>query len=750
MVALAHVAALPPTLEDLDSVNFALGVESFDVSQHRPHPPGYPLYIAAGKISDAAVSAIAPDWPRDRRAAVGLAVWSIVAATAAVWVVSAFWMAVGLTPAQSLLATVLALASPLFWLTASRPLTDVPGLVAALAVQAGLLRGLRTLRESPTSGTPSVWWWAAVGAGLIIGVRTQTMWLTGPLLCWCAGELAARGRWRDVAGLAACGAAGVLVWLVPMVIVSGGWNAWVTVLGAQGAEDFIGVEMLATRPSWPLFVEALSRTFVSPWLNSTLAWAVLGLAALGALRLFTRSRGVLALVLLAFWPYCVFHLTFQETATLRYALPMVVPVAALAIVAIAAAARPVAMAAGVALIVATLWVAQPPLAAYGDAGAPIFRAFADLEATVQTPTSAATPTALGMHRRIASEARQAIVWAGEAWPFRLLPTARGGEVAAVVDYWRQGGTGPVWFLANPVRRDLALIDARARALHARYAWHPDTRRLVALARPTDVDAWIVGPPRWMLGRGWAVTPEIGGVTSALGLGPHREPAEAYLRRDRAPLRVVIGGRQLGTDGFAKKTLVARLDGQEIARWPVSPPERNFLQWIDLPSGVPAGEGPYATLTVGVDNPPRSRPVGLEFFDAATHDDVLWVYSRGWHEPEQQSGTGLSWRWMSGTAHLTVAAPQGDLSLTISGESPVRYFAQGVDLIVRSGDVEIGRRHIRDDFTESFVLPAAARAASRSDITLEVSRTFVPAERGDNADRRQLGLRVFDLRIAPSR
>lgn len=745
MVALAHAAALPPTLEDLDSVNFALGVETFDVSTHRPHPPGYPLYIAAGKVSDAAVAAVAPHWSRDQRAAAGLAVWSIVAATAAVWVLHALWSAVGLSPTQSLLATVLALASPLFWLTASRPLTDVPGLVAALAVQAACFSGLRTLRASSTGGAPAAWWWAAAGAGLIVGLRTQTMWLTGPLLFWCVGELAARGRWRDVAGLIASGTLGVLAWSVPMVIVSGGWDASVAVLGAQGAEDFIGVEMLATRPSWPLLVEALSRTFVAPWLHGTLAWVVLGLAVLGTIRLFIRSRGVLALLVLAFWPYCVFHLTFQETATLRYALPMVVPTAALAIVAIAAAARPVAIASGIALIVATLWVAQPPLTAYGDAGAPIFRAFADLEATVRMPAVSA-PTALGMHRRIASEARQAVVWAGEAWPFRFLSTERGGEVAAVVDYWRESGVGPVWFLANPVRRDLALIDARARTLQARYAWHPDTRRLVAMARPTDVDAWIVAPPRWMLGRGWAVTPEIGGVTSALGLGPHRESADAYLRRDPAPLRVVVGGRQLGPEGFARKTLVARLDGQEVGRWPVTPPERHFLHWIDLPSGVPAGEGPYATLSLSVDSAPRSRPIGLEFFDAATHDDVMWVYARGWHEPEQQPGTGLSWRWMSGTSHLTVAAPPGDLTLTISGESPVRYFARGTDLVVRAGDTEVGRRHILDDFVESFVMPAAALAAARGNITLQVSDTYVPADRRESADRRQLGLRVFDLRV----
>src|SRR5207247_4159715 len=44
-----HLPYLPASLEDLDSINFALGLRHFDVAAHQPHPPGYPLYIAAGK-----------------------------------------------------------------------------------------------------------------------------------------------------------------------------------------------------------------------------------------------------------------------------------------------------------------------------------------------------------------------------------------------------------------------------------------------------------------------------------------------------------------------------------------------------------------------------------------------------------------------------------------------------------------------------------------------------------------------------
>ena len=38
--ALAHLPFVVSTLEDIDSLNFALGIADFDPAKHQPHPPG--------------------------------------------------------------------------------------------------------------------------------------------------------------------------------------------------------------------------------------------------------------------------------------------------------------------------------------------------------------------------------------------------------------------------------------------------------------------------------------------------------------------------------------------------------------------------------------------------------------------------------------------------------------------------------------------------------------------------------------
>src|SRR5687767_13778524 len=148
----AHLPFLAPSLEDIDSINFALGLRDYDVAQHQPHPPGYPVYIALGRLSLAVMQVVRPGLEAMRAEALALAIWSAAGAAAALIAAGAlFSMLPGRTGASGggagdergaglygppFWAAVLLACAPLFWMSGLRPLSDMPGLAAALAAQA--------------------------------------------------------------------------------------------------------------------------------------------------------------------------------------------------------------------------------------------------------------------------------------------------------------------------------------------------------------------------------------------------------------------------------------------------------------------------------------------------------------------------------------------------------------------------------------------------------------------------------------
>ena len=120
-------------------------------------------------------------------------------------------------------------------------------------------------------------------------------------------------------------------------------------LTAQSADDFAGPHMLAVSLTGRRLSTYLGHTFVQPWQHRNLAYVVLALALVGAVRLALRERRTLTVAVWGFLPYLVFHLAFQETVTIRYALPMLVPVAGLAVAGLAGLGLRVASAGAAAL-----------------------------------------------------------------------------------------------------------------------------------------------------------------------------------------------------------------------------------------------------------------------------------------------------------------------------------------------------------------------------------------------------------------
>ena len=278
----AHLAFLAPSLEDIDSINFALGLRHYDVAQHQPHPPGYPVYIALGRTAKAVLEAIAPSLGSPRTESLSLAIWSPIAGATALIAAYSIFTAVS-TASMALWATALLAATPLFWLAGSRPMSDMPGLALALVAQALFLKVLKgtTDRRAIVIG--------AVIAGIAAGVRVQTACLTVPLFAFALVKQRREGVLWVVTRPVAAMALGGLVWAIPLIALSGGLERYLVALGSQAGEDFAWTGMLWTTPTPRRLLFALWETFVLPWDSVPLAIVVGVIALIGLLHILCTS-----------------------------------------------------------------------------------------------------------------------------------------------------------------------------------------------------------------------------------------------------------------------------------------------------------------------------------------------------------------------------------------------------------------------------------------------------------------------------
>jgi len=737
----AHALSLPYSLGDIDTINFALGVESFDVVEHRPHPPGYPVFVALARMSTAVVRSIAPSWDRTAQASVGLAFWGIVAGTLFAWILVRWWTALRQDPLAAWFAAALAIGSPLFWFTTARPLSDATGLVAAVAVQLVVVRALTRIREGKREPRMAIVA-AAFAAGLIVGLRSQTFWLTAPLLVWLAGAVIARGRWPVAAALTIAAAVGSLLWAVPLVNDSGGLQAYLDALRFQGEDDFAAVAMLATSPSLDELTARLGPTFLGPWHEAWLGWPVAVLALVGAVGLARQHRWTLAVVAVSFLPYVTFHLLFQEAANARYALPVVVPMAGLAMVGLSMLpGRMFAPCASV-VVAASLVVGHDALRRVAADRAPTFRAFRDARERARLTGDRPLVVVHDGMRRVAD-------WFRPEWP--EIPVFKPHEHSwlRVVDHFRKGRTDRAWFLADRRRSDIALIDPRARVVLAEYTRDATLRQFIGTVRQDEVRWWQIEAPRWMAGQGWALSSDASAASYATGREPHQVPAEVFLRRAARPHRLLIGGSHRG--GAGDGVLVVEIDGRPTARWPVRHDEPWFLHWLDLPAAALDGPGPYASMTVrvdAVDDTPAPR-IGLGQFDFAPVGVPMSAVARGLYEIEPAADGGPEWRWSADRIEFELDAGGTGARLTLAGESTRRYFDRASVVTVRVGDWVAGQFAAGDDFVETLDLPAARLEALPATVTIETDQVFVPFDRGESADRRRLGLRLYRVEIAPN-
>ncbi len=188
-------------LYNWDAVQFALALGEYDVVKHQPHPPGYILYVALGRLAN--------HWLHDPTAAyVALAVAFSGLTTFVVY----YLARTVYDRATALAAAALLAVSPLFWFYGSVGLTYAGEALAATVVAYFSFRALR--------GNETDAWLAAGYLGLAGGLRQSVLILLFPL--WLGATAFGLRRLRTIAiGLLVIAIA-VLAWFLPMIWITGG------------------------------------------------------------------------------------------------------------------------------------------------------------------------------------------------------------------------------------------------------------------------------------------------------------------------------------------------------------------------------------------------------------------------------------------------------------------------------------------------------------------------------------------------
>jgi hypothetical protein len=751
----AHLPFLASTLEDVDSINFALGIRDFDPATHRPHPPGYPIYIALAKLARLVLSE-----PH------ALAVWAALFGALAVFPLLRLFQALdGMdqrpadVPATApwwnpaALATLVTVTAPLYWMSAVRPMSDSVGLAFAVTAQALLAMALvRQLQDVPdTRGSFDPAMAARSGrlillgafvAALAIGVRSQALWLTVPILVVALVSRVGRGAAGALIGATVWFAVGTLLWLVPLVLASGGPAAYLAALTTQAGEDWSGVDLLVTRPSVRRLAFGLVDTFVTHWAG--LGWIMVTAAVVGGVFVLARRRRALMFLVAAFGPYAAFHMLFQELVTTRYALPLLVPVVYLAVRGLWQLGRiPATVLVSASTLFALVQVV-PVTAQYARHGSPASQAIADLRAEAD---------------------RSGPVWLGRHYSFARalqadLDDNRVSIISAPPRYaWREVGRfitddarRPLWVLDTPRLAKLALIDPAALVVRKSYRWPFAASTFLGGVRPSDVD-WIeIREPGWVATEGWHLTPDTAGMAVADGNGLGRGPIVAQVRTRPGAAAAMIGGRHLGRLTDAGLVFTVRVGTRELDSWTVLPAAAFFLRFVSLPAGTLDGGTPWTPLTIEARSALSGRPSGLgavEQFDLRDAGGLMVGYDAGWHEQELNPVTGVSWRWASQRADLRIYPAGRDAVLRIRGESPLRSFSKPSRVTIRAGSQVLTDLEVSADFDWTVQIPAAALAESEGVVRVTTDQTFRPADRRLNADERTLGLRVYAVTVKPA-
>jgi hypothetical protein len=281
--AASRFLAMARSLWDWDEALLCLGMRSYDVTRHHPHPPGFPVYIALGRIVRTVLHS-------DFRA---LQAVNLIAGMLVFPAILFLARELRLPFVSAAIAGALCAFFPNVWFFGGGAFSDIPSLVLVVFAVGFLFRGCRDA---------NAYLIGAVLLALAAGIRPQNFLIglaPGILATWYR----ARAAWRDVIFAALVGMVTVGVAFGGAMAATGGSKPYLQAAKEHG-EYITRVDSFRSPdrpPLWRLF----DRFFIKQYQSLALGFItsiLVAIAIVGAIASRDRAIGWLAL---SFGPFAI-------------------------------------------------------------------------------------------------------------------------------------------------------------------------------------------------------------------------------------------------------------------------------------------------------------------------------------------------------------------------------------------------------------------------------------------------------------
>jgi len=299
-VALTRLLAVARALNDWDEALFSLGVREYDVTHHWPHPPGYPLYVAAAK----AVHLVGVSEFRSLQVVVVLGAFFLLPA------LFFFARELGFDFATSLAGAAIFCFLPNVWVYGGTAFSDIPSATLVFTACALLLAG----RSSPRAYVAG-----AIVLGIAAGFRVPSL-VVGAVPALVATWHRMRSRnYGAVAAAIVLGGAIVAGSYLGAALSSDTVETYRKVLVSQ--REYVRNVDSYHNPGRPPLREAAKTFFLWPIMQRQhLTWLT-GFAIIGIVAIAVQRRWRLLMPLAVFGPLMITSwLNLDIEAAGRYAI----------------------------------------------------------------------------------------------------------------------------------------------------------------------------------------------------------------------------------------------------------------------------------------------------------------------------------------------------------------------------------------------------------------------------------------------